>query len=108
MIFFNPSSAGTIYRRISYRTMGILSGISWRWSMPHYFFDIKGGHWLVDPSGLNFKTDDDAIARAEAIVIVVSIDTPLVDPKRHIAVLNGSREEIFRVPVYSIPTMSTT
>jgi hypothetical protein len=108
MIFFNPSSAGTIYRRISYRTTDISSGISWRWSMPHYFFDIKDGHWLVDPSGLNFKTDDDAIARAEAIAIVVSIDTPLVDPQRHIAVLNGSREEIFRVPVYSKPTMSTT
>jgi len=76
--------------------------------MPHYYFDIKDGHTLVDPSGLNFKTDDDAIARAEAIAIIVSIDTPLVDPKRHIAVLNGSREEIFRVPVYSKPTMSTT
>jgi hypothetical protein len=106
--FFNPSFSGTIYRRISYRTMDILSGISWRWSMPHYYFDIKDGHTLGDPSGLNFRTDDDAIARAEAIAIVVSIDTPLVDPKRHIAVLNGSREEIFRVPVYSKPTMSTT
>jgi hypothetical protein len=107
MIFFNPSFAGTIYRRISYRLMDILSSISWRWSMPHYYFDIKDGHTLVDPSGLNFKTDDDAIARAKAIAIVVSIDTPLVDPKRHIAVLNGSREEIFRVPIYSKPTMST-
>jgi hypothetical protein len=33
--------------------------------MPHYYFDIKDGHTLVDPSGLNFKTDDDAIARAQ-------------------------------------------
>jgi hypothetical protein len=107
-IFFNPSSAGTIYRRTSYRTTDILSGTSWRWSMPHYYFDIKDGHTLVDPSGLSFKTDDDAIARAQAIAIMVSIDTPLVDPKRHIAVLNGSRDEIFRVPVYSKPTMSTT
>jgi hypothetical protein len=40
--------------------------------MPHYYFDIKDGHTLVDPSGLNFKTDSDAIARAEAIAIVVS------------------------------------
>src|ERR1700722_2727369 len=30
------------------------------------------------------------------------------DPQRHIAVLNGSREEIFRVPVYSKPSMSAT
>jgi hypothetical protein len=58
--------------------------------------------------GIDFKTDDDAIARAEAIAIVVSIDKPEVDPKRHIAVLNESKEEIFKVPVYSKPTMSTT
>jgi hypothetical protein len=76
--------------------------------MPHYYFDIKDGHTPVDPAGLNFKTDDDAIARAQAIAIVVSIDKPEVDPKRHIAVLNGSRKEIFRVPVYSKPSMSTT
>jgi hypothetical protein len=82
--------------------------LSWRLPMPHYYFDIKDGHRLVDPSGLNFKTDDDAIARAEAIAIVVSIDKPEVDPKRHIAVLNGSREEIFIMPVYSKPSMSTT
>jgi hypothetical protein len=58
--------------------------------------------------GLNFKTDDDAIARAKAIAIMVSIDTPAADPTRHIVVLNGSREEIFRVAVYSKPAMSTT
>jgi hypothetical protein len=33
--------------------------------MPHYYFDIKDGHRLVDPSGLNFKCDDDALAKAE-------------------------------------------
>ena len=76
--------------------------------MPHFYFDIKDGHTPVDPSGLNFKTDDAAIARAQAIAIMVSIDKPEVDPKRHVAVLNGSREEIFRVLVYSKPTMSTT
>jgi hypothetical protein len=75
--------------------------------MPHYYFDIRGGHKLVDPSGMNFKNDDDAIAKAEVIAIGVSLDKPAVDPERHIAVLNGSREEIFRVPVYSKPRMST-
>jgi hypothetical protein len=50
---------------------------------------------------MNFKNDDDAIAKAEVIAIGVSLDKPAVDPERHIAVLNGSREEIFRVPVYS-------
>ena len=76
--------------------------------MPHYYFDIKDGHRLVDPSGLDFKNDDAAIAKAKVIAIGVSLDKPSVDPKRHIAVLNGSREQIFSVPVYSKPSMSTT
>jgi hypothetical protein len=77
--------------------------------MPHYYFDIKdGSHGLVDPSGLEFKNDDAAIAKAKVIAIGVSLDKPAVDPKRHIAVLNGSRKQIFSVPVYSKPSMSNT
>jgi hypothetical protein len=75
--------------------------------MPHYYFDIKDGRRLVDPSGLNFKDDADAIAKAEVLAIGVSLDKPAVDPERHIAVLNDLREEIFRVPVYSEPSMNT-
>jgi len=71
--------------------------------MPRYFFDIKDGHGLVDPSGLNFKNDDDAIARAKVIAIGVSLDKPEVDPGRHIAVINDAGQEIFKVPVYSRP-----
>jgi hypothetical protein len=59
--------------------------------MPHYYFDIKDGHRLVDPSGLSFKDNDDALAKAKVIAIGVSLDKPAVDPKRHIAVLNDSR-----------------
>jgi hypothetical protein len=64
------------------------------------------------PSGLrhrqwNFPFDH-AIAKAEVIAIGVSLDKPAVDPERHIAVPNDSREKIFRVPVYSKPSMSTT
>jgi hypothetical protein len=76
--------------------------------MPHYYFDIKDGHRLADPSGLDLKNDDDAIAKAEVIAIGVSLDKPAVDPERHIAVLNDLRKEIARVPVYSKPSMSIT
>jgi hypothetical protein len=76
--------------------------------MAHYYFDIQDGHRLVDRSGLDFKNDDAAIAKAKVIAIGVSLDKPAVDPKRHIAVLNGSRDEIFRMPVYSKPSMSST
>jgi hypothetical protein len=76
--------------------------------MPHYYFDIKDGHGLVDPSGLEFKNDDAAVAKAKVLAIGVSLDKPAVDPERHIAVLDGSRKQIFSVPVYSKPSMSTT
>jgi hypothetical protein len=71
--------------------------------MPHYFFDIKDGHRLVDPSGFDCKNDDAAIEKARVIAIGVSLDKPAVDPKRHIAVLNADRAEISRVSVYSKP-----
>ena len=74
--------------------------------MPHYFFDIKDGHRLVDLSGLELKNDDTAIAKAKVLAIGVSLDKPAVDPERHIAVLNELREHVFSVPVYSKPSMS--
>jgi hypothetical protein len=71
--------------------------------MPHYFFDIKDGHRLVDPTGSNFQNDDAAIAKARVLAIGVSLDKPAVDPTRRIAVLNADGDEIFTVPVYSKP-----
>ncbi len=71
--------------------------------MPRYFFDIKDGHRLIDPSGRDFENDNEAIARAEVYVIQVSLDAPRVDPERYIAVLNDARHEVSRVPVYSKP-----
>ncbi len=76
--------------------------------MPRYFFDIKDGHRLVDPSGMNFASDDEAIARAKVFAIQVSLDTPKSDPMRHIAVLNQDGDEVSRVPVYSKPKASPT
>jgi hypothetical protein len=64
--------------------------------MPHYFFDIKDGHRLVDPSGSNVHNDDAAIAKARVLAIGVSLDKPAVDPTRRIAVLNADRDEISR------------
>jgi CTP:molybdopterin cytidylyltransferase MocA len=72
-------------------------------AMPRYYFDIKDGHRFVDPDGKSFKNNHDAIERAKAVAIVVSIDQPEVDPTRYISVLNEARAEIFQVPVYSKP-----
>jgi hypothetical protein len=72
--------------------------------MSHYYFDIKDGHRLIDPKGRDFKTDSDAIFMAEVYAVQVSLDTPMVDPERHIAVLDAGRVEIAKIPVYSKPT----
>jgi hypothetical protein len=72
--------------------------------MPKYFFDIRDGHRLVDPSGSDFKNDDDAIERAKVIAIGVSLDKPAVDPERHIAVMDDQGREVSKVPVYSKPS----
>ena len=72
--------------------------------MPRYYFDVQDGHRSVVSSGSTFRNNHDAIERAKAVAIVVSIDKPKVDPTRYISVLNKARVEIFRVPVYSKPT----
>jgi hypothetical protein len=55
--------------------------------MPHYFFDIKDGHRLVDPSGSDCKNDAAAIEKARVLAIGVSLDKPAVDPTRRISAL---------------------
>jgi len=75
------------------------------------FFRYQGRSQARDPSGLELKNDDAAIAKAKVLAIGVSLDKPAVDPKGHIVVLNGSRDESFWVPIYSKyskPSMSTT
>jgi hypothetical protein len=72
--------------------------------MPRYFFDVKDGHRLIDPLGLDCESDADAIDRAMVIAIKVSLDRPEVDPERRIAVRNDAGEEISNVPVYSTPS----
>jgi len=73
-------------------------------AMPRYFFDIKNGHKLVDPSGTDCKNDTDAIDKAKVIAVGVSLDRPAVDPTRHIVVTDDAGQEISRVPVYSEPS----
>ena len=73
--------------------------------MRRYYFDIKNGHRLVDPSGTDCEDDADAIEKARVIAIGVSLDKPMVDSKRHIAIINDAGQEISRVPVYSQPSL---
>ena len=68
--------------------------------MPRYYFDIKNGHRLIDPAGLDCKSDKEAMRSAFLIAKQVAKDAP-PDQPRHIAVLNGDREEVGKIPVSS-------
>jgi hypothetical protein len=72
--------------------------------MPRYFFDIKDGHRLIDPTGFDCENDAEAIDKANMLAIGVSLDKPEVDPERHIAIRNGAGQEVSRVAVYSRPS----
>jgi hypothetical protein len=68
--------------------------------MPRYFFDIKNGHRLIDPAGLDCSSDDDAISKAKVIARQIEQDASGSERQRHIAVMDGERREVSQVPVY--------
>jgi hypothetical protein len=67
--------------------------------MPRYFFDIKNGHRLIDPSGLDCRDDQEAKTHAIVIAQQIAADAPETSPIRHVAILDSEREEIGKVPV---------
>jgi hypothetical protein len=66
--------------------------------MSRYFFDVKNGHRLVDPSGLDCRNDQEAIKNATVIARQIARDAPPTGP-RHVSVLNSDREEVSKVPI---------
>ncbi len=72
--------------------------------MHRYFFDIKDGYILIDPSGFDCESDIDAIDRANVMAVGVSLDKPTVDPTQRIAIRDDAGREIDSVPVYSKPS----
>ena len=66
--------------------------------MSRYFFDVKNGHRLVDPSGLDCRNDQEAIRNATVIARQIARDAPPTGP-RHVSVLNSDREEVSKVPI---------
>jgi len=68
--------------------------------MPRYFFDIKDGHRLVDPSGLDCLDDADAISKGETMARRIEADGPVdMDPQRHVAVINEEGQQIGKIAV---------
>jgi hypothetical protein len=71
---------------------------SWSCVMPRYFFDVKNGHRLIDPAGLDCGDEEEAIRTAAVIARQIAEDAPTADG-RHVVVLNSEREEVGKIPI---------
>jgi hypothetical protein len=66
--------------------------------LARYYFDIKNGHRLIDPAGLDCKSDKEAMRSAALIARQIAVDASPEQP-RFILVLDSNREEVGKVPV---------
>jgi hypothetical protein len=69
--------------------------------MPRYYFDVKNGHRLIDPVGLECRDDQDVITKATFIAAQIATDVPNTSGGRSLAVLNSAKEEIIKVPIHT-------
>jgi hypothetical protein len=56
--------------------------------MSRYFFDVKNGHRLVDPAGLDCRDDHETRDQAVLIARQIAMDAPASEG-RHVAILNS-------------------
>lgn len=66
--------------------------------MPRYFFDVKNGHRLIDPAGVDCISDAAAKKQGQAIAIQIATDVP-ASLARHVAVLDAERREVAIIPI---------
>ena len=66
--------------------------------MPRYFFDVKNGHRLVDPAGLDCRDAAEATAQAMIIARQIAEDAPTAS-QRHVAIMDGDGNELGKVPI---------
>jgi hypothetical protein len=66
--------------------------------MPRYYFDVKDGHRLIDPAGIDCANDAEATTRARFIADRIAEEAP-ASVKRRVAVLDDQRREIAAINV---------
>jgi hypothetical protein len=66
--------------------------------MPRYFFDVKNGHRLIDPAGIDCASDDEAKKQAKAIATQIATDAP-ASASRRVAVVDDEGREIAAISV---------
>lgn len=67
--------------------------------MGRYFFDIKDGHRLVDPRGVECEDDAQAVEWARLVAAKIGYEKE----RRFIAVIDPSGHEVAKVPINSDP-----
>ena len=67
--------------------------------MPRYYFDLKDGYRLIDPSGVDCPNDEAAKKQAKVIAARIATDIPDRVHRRRVAVINDEGHEIVAVPV---------
>jgi hypothetical protein len=66
--------------------------------MPRYYFDIRNGHRLIDPAGLDCHDDQEAIRAGRLIARQIASDVQQTQ-SRHIEVLDGDRLRIAKIAI---------
>jgi hypothetical protein len=66
--------------------------------MPRFFFDVKDGHRLIDPAGLDCRDAEQAMAQAGVIADQIAADAP-ASSGRHVSVLDDERREVGSVTI---------
>jgi hypothetical protein len=66
--------------------------------MPRFFFDVKNGHRLIDPAGLDCRDADQAMTQAGVIADQIAEDSP-ASSSRHVSVLDDELREVGTVSI---------
>ncbi len=66
--------------------------------MPRYYFDVKNGHRLIDPAGVDCRDDAAAAEQGKVVADQIAADAP-GSTGRHVEVLNEERNEVTTVAV---------
>lgn len=66
--------------------------------MPRYYFDVKNGHRLIDPAGVDCVGDDAARKQVEMIAHQIATDAP-ASVARRVAVLDDQGREVAIIPI---------
>ena len=67
--------------------------------MPRYYFEVKNGHRLVDPTGIDCASDEEARQQAQVIASQIAQDVPASTIKRRVTVVDEEGREVTAIPV---------